>query len=80
MCPYYLDGDLGSLRDLRKRRLRGPGDTRYPPCERRCWHDCAVFKVRREARARDSGAGLSKLNSMRPAASKLGTHARSGRH
>ena len=29
------------------------------------WHDCAVFKVREEkARARDSGGGLSKLNSM----------------
>ena len=29
--------------------------------------NCAVFKVRRGRNPGDSGAGLSKLNSMRPA-------------
>jgi hypothetical protein len=77
ICPYYLDGDLA----WRARRLSVPRTT-FAGC-----HSvipvyigyCAVFKVRKEARApsppaRDQDfspltgarrAGLSKLNSMR---------------
>jgi hypothetical protein len=36
MCPYYLDGDLGS------------GTLRFPPGDTRVIGYCAVFKVRGE--------------------------------
>src|SRR3954468_8506014 len=60
-----------SLRDAALRgRLRGHSviPVRTALCEAVLrWHDCAVFKVREEkTRARDSGVGLSKLNSMNP--------------
>jgi hypothetical protein len=39
MCPYYLDGDLGS------------GTLRFPPGDTRVIGYCAVFKVREEVSA-----------------------------
>ena len=60
MCPYYLDGDQAPL------STRGSSKRPVIPV---CWHGCAVFKVREEARP-GLGLGLSKLNSMERA-SKL---------
>src|SRR3954447_25072839 len=75
VCPSYLDGDhaLG---------LEGPNAMVIPVRTALCeavlrWHDCAVFKVRKEARTPGTRArGLSKLNSMAPR--KAGP--RPGRH
>jgi hypothetical protein len=65
MCPSYLDGD----------HALGLAEHAVIPV---CWHGCAVFKVRRRGAAPGLGAGLSKLNSMRPR-EQSSEAARSGR-
>src|SRR6476469_10539673 len=67
MCPSYLDGDQA---------LQGaPGDTRWLAAIvaiAASWHGCAVFKVRKEARAPDWGARSLKTQQHAPRRSAYG--------
>jgi hypothetical protein len=73
MCPSYLDGDQALLGPVKV--LEAPGDTRWLAAivaTAASWHGCAVFKVRKEARAPDWGARSLKTQQHAPRRSAYG--------
>src|SRR3954463_10105219 len=80
MCPSYLDGDQALLRTREGPRKRPviPVWLAAIVATAASWHGCAVFKVRKEARAPDWGARSLQTQQHAPRRSAYGAVAACG--